>query len=251
MILNLHFILKNFQIDYCLEDNFKSMLIPVSQMTPQMEEIALQKNLELIPFFEGIISFHRGTNPLTQIASDDFPQLDFTFQSFKVNVSTQQLMSLVNLYSEIMPQLDFYLGFPEKMKEYKSIEDLEFAIFGKDSIKEDLLVYEPDYYDSNLDTEINSSPDEIIFSSEAYWRIFIKNIGIGAMDIVLSSRIDINAINQILPDIPILKGVLRALGNIFTHITDFHLKFTSLYYTDAFTDNSCSISILLKTLILN
>ena len=236
LILNLHFILKNFQLDYCLEDNFKSMLIPVSQMTPQMEEIALQKNLELNPFFEGIISFHRATNPLTQIASDDFPQLDFTFQSFKVNVSTQQIMSLVNLYSEIMPQLDFYLGIPEKMKEYKSIEDLELAIFGMESIKEDLLIYEPDYYDNNLDIEISSSPEEIIFSSEAYWRIFIKNIGIGAMDIVLSSRIDINAIGQIIPDILILKGVLRALGNIFTHITDFHLKFTSLYYSDVFTD---------------
>ena len=26
------------------------------------------------------------------------------------------------------------------------------------------------------------------------------------------------------------------MGNIFTHITDFHLKFTSLYYSDVFTD---------------
>ena len=122
------------------------------------------------------------------------------------------------------------------MKEFKSIEDLEMSLFGQESNKEDLMVYEPDYYDVNLDTEITSSPEEIIFNSEAYWRIFIKNIGIGAMDIVLSSRIDINAIGQILPDIPILQGVLRFLGNIFTHITDFHLKFTSLYYSDVFTD---------------
>ena len=236
LISNIHFILKNFQLDYCLEDNFKSMILPTSQMIPQIEEIAVQKNIELNPFFEGIISFHRATNPLTQISSDDFPQLDFTFQSFKVNVSTQQLMSLIKLSSEIMPELDFYLGIPEKMKEFKSIEDLEMSLFGQESNKEDLMVYEPDYYDVNLDTEITSSPEEIIFNSEAYWRIFIKNIGIGAMDIVLSSRIDINAIGQILPDIPILQGVLRFLGNIFTHITDFHLKFTSLYYSDVFTD---------------
>ena len=238
MISNLRFTLKNFQLDFCLEDNFKSMIIPVSQITPQIEEISLEKKTVLNPFFEGIISFHRATNPLTQISSDDFPQLDFTFQSFKVNVSHQQLMSLINLYNEIMPQLDFYLGIPEKLEGFQTIEDLEIALFGKDSCKEDLQIYEPDYYDSNLDIEIKTFPEEIIFNSETFWMIFIKNIGIGAMDIVLSSRIDINAIGQILPDIPILQGVLRALGNIFTHITDFHLNFTSLYYSDVFTDIS-------------
>ena len=236
LMSNLHFVLKNIQIDYCLEDNFKSMLIPVSQINPQIEEISLQKNISLNPFLEGIISFHRATNPLTQISSDDFPQLDFTFQAFKVNISHKQIVSLINLYTEIMPQLDFYLGIPEKKKGFKSIEDLEIALFGEDSLKEDLLVYEPNYYDVNLETEISSSPEEIIFNSEAYWRVFIKNIGIGAIHIVISSRLDINAIGNILPNIPIIKGFLRALGNIFTHITDFHLKFTSLYYSDVFTD---------------
>ena len=236
LLSNVHFVLKNFQLDFCLEDNFKSMVIPVAQITPQLEEISLQKKETLNPFFEGIITFHRATNPLTQISSDDFPQLDFTFQSFKVNVSTKQLMSLINLYSEIIPELDFYLDTPEKKQGFKSLEDLEISLFGENSAKKDLLEYEPDYYDINLNTEITSSPEEIIFNSEAYWRIFIKNIGIGAMDIVLSSRIDINSLGNILPDIPILKGVLRALGNIFTHISDFHLKFTSLYYSDVFTD---------------
>ena len=238
MLANLRFSLKNFQLDFCLEDNFKSMIIPVEQITPQIEEIAKQKKETLTPFVEGIISYHNATNPLTQISSDDFPQLDFTFQSFKVNVSTQQLMSLINLSSEIMPQLDFYLGNPEQIEGYQNMEDLEIARFGKDSIKEDLINYEPDHYDTNLDIEIQSSPEEIIFNSETYWMIFIKNIGIGAMDIVLSSRIDINSLGQILPDIPILQGLLRALGNIFTHITDFHLNFTSLYYSDVFTDIS-------------
>ena len=235
---DLHFILKNFQIDYCLEDNFKSMIIPVSQVTPQLEEASLQKKIVLNPFFEGIISFHRATNPLTHISSDDFPQLDFTFQSFKVNVSNKQVFSLINLYNEIMPQLDFYLGIPEKLEGFENIEDLEKAL-EENSKKEDLLVikpYKPYYYDSNLDIEINISPEEIIFNSENNWMIFIKNIGIGAMDIVLSSRIDINSIINILPDIPIFQGVLRALGNIFTHITDFHLNFTSLYYSDVFTN---------------
>ena len=58
------------------------------------------------------------------------------------------------------------------------------------------------------------------------------------MDIVLSSKFDLKAIDKLLPDISILKGALRAFGNLFTSITDFHLKFTSLYYRDVFADIS-------------
>ena len=233
---NLRCTLKNFQIDFCLEDNFKSMIIPVSQITPQIEEISEQKNTVLTPFFEGIISYHNATNPLTQISSDDFPQLDFTFQTFKVNVSHQQLMSLINLYTEIMPQLDFYLGNPDKIEGFENIDDLEVNLFGQNSLKKDSLIYDPEYYDKNLEIKITSTPEEIIHKSETFWMIFIKNIGIGAMEIVISSRIDIKSLGQFIPNIPILQGVLRALGNIFTHISDFHLNLTSLYYSDVFTD---------------
>ena len=244
MIANLRCTLKNFQIDFCLEDNFKSMIIPVSQITPQIEEISEQKNTVLTPFFEGIISYHNATNPLTQISSDDFPQLDFTFQTFKVNVSHQQLMSLINLYTEIMPQLDFYLGNPDKIEGFENIDDLEVNLFGQNSLKKDSLIYDPEYYDKNLEIKITSTPEEIIHKSETFWMIFIKNIGIGAMEIVISSRIDIKSLGQFIPNIPILQGVLRALGNIFTHISDFHLNLTSLYYSDVFTDINSLVTLL-------
>ena len=238
MTANLHFALKNFQLDFCKEDSFKSMIIPMSQINPQIEEVAAIKKQLLNPFFEGIISFHRATNPLTQVSSDDFPQLDLTFQAFKVNVSNRQLLNLISLYNEIIPQLDFFLGIQEKIEGFESIEDLENALFSEDSLKQDLSSFEPDYFDKNLDKEILLTPEEIIFNSETYSNIFIKNIGIGAMDIVLSSKFDLKAIDKLLPDISILKGALRAFGNLFTSITDFHLKFTSLYYRDVFADIS-------------
>ena len=228
---NIKFALKNIQIDYCLEDNFKSMLIPVTPVTPQSEEIAKKNKETITPFFEGIISFHRATNPLTQISSDDFPQLDFTFQAFKINVSQYQLMSMIELSNEIMPQLDFYLGLPEKSTEFQNLEDLEN--YQKDVHKKQ-EIYLPEHYDKTLNTEITTIPEEVIHDSETHWMIFIKNIGIGAMEIVLSSRIDINSLGEFLPGV--LNGVLGAIGNIFTHISDFHLNFTSLYYNDVFTD---------------
>ena len=39
LISNLKISLKNFQIDYCLKDLFKSMIIPENQITPQIEEL--------------------------------------------------------------------------------------------------------------------------------------------------------------------------------------------------------------------
>ena len=233
-ITNIKLILKNFQIDYCLEDNFKSMIIPVKQITPQSEEESNQKNEEIIPIFQGIISYHTTTNPLTQISSDEFPQLDFTIQPFKLNITQNQLMSLLNLYNEIMPEIDFFLVTPEPHEEYNSIDDLIQSLFGEEANKKDELIYDPEFYDPALDLSISTFPEEIIYDSENYWMFFIKNIAIGSLDIVISTRIDLKGFGNFLPGF--LMGIISAIGNVFTHITDYHLKFTSLLYTDVFTD---------------
>ena len=233
-ITNISLFLKNFQIDYCLEDNFKSMIIPVKQITPQYEEEAKQKNEPIIPTFQGIISYHTTTNPLTQISSDEFPQVDFAFQPFRLNITQTQLLSLLTLYNEIMPELDFFYATPEPHEEYNTIEDLIKSIFDNESNKKDELIYDPEYYDPALDLKLSSFPEEIIYESENYWMFFVKHICIGSLDIVISTRIDIKGFGEFLPEF--LMGIISAIGNVFTHITDYHLKFTSLLYNDVFTD---------------
>ena len=233
-ITNVSLFLKNFQIDYCLEDNFKSMIIPVKQIGPQSEEEAIQKKEAIIPIFQGIISYHTTKNPLTQISSDEFPQVDFAFQPFKLNITQNQLMSLITLYNEIMPELDFFYATPEPHEEYNTIEDLIKSIFEDETNKKDELIYDPEYYDPALDLMLSSFPEEVIYESENYWMFFIKHICIGSVDIVISTRIDIKGFGEFLPDF--LMGILSAIGNVFTHITDYHLKFTTLLYNDVFTD---------------
>ena len=233
-ITNVRLVVKNFQIDYCLEDNFKSMIIPVKQITPQIEEEALQKKEQLIPLFQGIISYHTTTNPLTQVSSDEFPQLDFTMQPLKFNLSQYQLMSMLTLYNEIMPELDFFLSTPEPHEEYKNIEDFMNYTLGKETDKTDEYIYDPEYYDPALDLTLPSFPEEVIYESENHWMFFIKNIAIGSLDIVISTRIDLNSFGDFLPSF--LMGIISAIGNVFTHITDYHLKFTSFLYLDVFTD---------------
>ena len=232
-ITNICLVIKNVQIDYCLKDNFKSLLIPLKQITPQIEE-NLKKGEEIIPLIQGVISLHNAINPLTQISSDEFPQLDITLQKIKLNLSNYQIMSLINLYNEIMPELDFWTSPTKEIKEYNSIEDLQESLFGEKANKKDILIYEPEHYDKNLIISLKKLPDELISNSENNWMFFIKYLSIGAMDFIVSTRIDINSFGDFLPNI--FMGILSAIGNVLTHITDYHIKLTSLYYTDVFTD---------------
>ena len=232
-ITNIGLMIKNLQIDYCLKDNFKSLLIPLKQITPQIEE-NLKKGEELIPVIQGIISLHNAVNPLTQISSDEFPQLDIAIQAIKLNLSNYQVMSLINLYNEIMPELDFWTSPPQEIKEFNSIEDLQESLFGKNANKKDILIYEPEHYDKNLMISLKVLPEELIVNAENNWMFFIKYISLGAMDFIVSTRIDINSFGEFLPSI--FMGIISALGNVFTHITDYHIKLTSLLYTDVFTD---------------
>ena len=225
--------LKNFQIDYCLE-NFKMMLIQVKPVTPQLEEDESKNKEDFVPLVQSIISLHSITNPLTLVSSDEIPQIDLTIQPFKFNVSQFQLISLMSLYQEIIPELDFFLVTPEPFKEYNNIEELLNSLFGNEQNKKNELVYEPKYYDKNLDLDTDIIPEQIIHESENHWMFFIKNIHIGALEIVITTRMDLTVFKDILPSF--LMGIISALGNIFLHITDYKLKFATSLYSDVFTD---------------
>ena len=237
IIANVKLSLKNFQMDYCLKDLFKSMVIPKNQITPQIEELNqdnnnMNNNL-LVPLFQGIISFHRITNHLISISSDEFPQLDFTVQPIKVNVSNYQLMSLLDFGLQLKSEFDFYLTEPEKNKKFDNIEDLEKFLFEENSNNNEVNEYDPEHYDPLLNSKLTILPEEIIFNSEKHYMFFIKNIAIGSLVIILTTRIDLNSIGLI-PTI--FSGLSSFIGNIFTHITDYNLYLPSLYYTDVFTD---------------
>jgi vacuolar protein sorting-associated protein 13A/C len=77
-------------------------------------------------------------------------------------------------------------------------------------------------------------PEQIIHEAENHWMFFIKNIHIGALEMIITTRIDISAFEDILPSY--LLGVISALGNVILHITDYKLKFATSLYSDVFTD---------------
>ena len=233
-ITNVIFVLKNFQIDYCLEDNFKSMLIPLNPMNASIEEEAKKNNQELIPLIQGVVSFHSTTNPLTLVSSDEIPQIDMTMQPIKLNVSQFQLLSLMSLYQEIIPELDFFLVTPEPHEEYNNIEELLNSLFGENENKKNELIYEPKYYDKMLNLDLDTLPEQVIYESENHWMFFIKNIHIGSLEIIVTTRMDLTAFKDMLPSY--LVGVISALGNALLHITDYKIKAATSLYSDVFTD---------------
>ena len=233
IIVNMKITLKNFQIDYCLDDLFESMVVPKNQITPQKEELNQINNNSLIPLFQGIISFHRINNKLISISSDEFPQLDFTIQPIKVNVSNYQIMSLIDFGLELKSEFDFYLNESEKSKKFDNIEDLEKFLLGENTNINQLPEYDPEHYEPLLNPNLTTLPEEIIYNSEKHYMFFIKNIAIGSLVIILSTRIDLNSF-RLIPTI--VSGLSSFIGNIFTHITDYNLYLPSLYYTDVFTD---------------
>ena len=187
----------------------------------------------MVPLFQGIISFHRTLTQLFSISSDEFPQIDFTIQPIKVNVSNYQLMSLLDFGLELKSEFDFYLIEPEKNKQFDNIEDLEKFLFEENSNNNEVAEYDPEHYDPLLNTKLTILPEEIIFDSEKHYMFFIKNIAIGSLVIILTTRLDLNSI-RVIPTI--FSGLSSFIGNIFTHITDYNLYLPSMYYTDVFTD---------------
>ena len=233
IIANMNLSLKNFQVDYCLDDLFKSMVIPKNQITAQIEE-SNQNNIEkLVPLFQGIISYHSVKN--NSVTSDEFPQLDFALQPLKVNISNYQVMSLIDFALELKSEFDFYLTEPEKNKKFNNIDDLEKFLFEENSNINEISEYDPEHYDPLLNSKLLILPEEIISNSENHYFFFIKNIAVGSLVIILTTRIDLNSF-RVIPTI--VSGLSSFIGNIFTHITDYNLYLPSLYYTDVFTDAS-------------
>ena len=233
-IINVMFTLRNFQIDYCLEDNFKSMFIPLKQITPQIDEDNNINKDDLTPLILSIVSFHSITNPLTLVSSDEIPQIDINIQPFKLNFSQFQLISLMSLYQEIKPELDFFLTKPEPFEEYNNIEELIQSLFGEAQKEKNELIYPPQYYDKMLNISLGSFPEKLIYESENHWMFFVKNIHIGSLEISVTTRIDLSSFEDLLPSF--LIGIISALGNVFLHITDYKLKFTTSLFRDVFTD---------------
>ena len=219
---NILLYLKNFQIDYCLEDSFKTVIKPRQQIVPSNEEQVMEKEKEVLPFIHLFFSNHTLYNPKNNSYTTNFPQVDFIMQELDVFVDQFSALTLLKLQGEILAELDFFNapqpGKEEKVKKEKEEED-----------NVDKSKYDPSF---SLDIK---PPEQIIENSNNPSMIFVNYLLLSAMKINLTLRIDLSAFDiSLLPGIMI--KILASLGNSLARISNSPLRFSEMMYENVFTD---------------
>ena len=216
-ITNIILMMKNFQIDYCLEDSFKSIIVPKNRINPDIEEsLSDKEKLEFIPFFQLLLSINTSENTKTNEITTKYPQFDFTMQEILIYVDQACIFTLLSLQNQLLDQLDFY-----KTKEIENHNK---------SINDNL----PSKYDKNLSTEIEL-PENLIITSENQSKIFMNYLFLSSIKLTITLRIDLSSLE--LGNLPgIVHKLIAAFGNSLAKISDCTLRFSEMVYTNVFTD---------------
>ena len=210
---NIELYMKNFQIDYCLNDSFKNIIFPNNQMIPS-KEAELEANNEeekieeFVPFLLILIT--------RQIFKDNkkgeeisfYKQIDLCMQEFNIKIEQYALTCLLELVNEIMGFFDYAQKIEEKKKKKEEIEQI-------------------------LETKINIPLEKLHKENEDLERMTINILLIGCLKFNITVRLDLSSmIISILPK-PIMR-ILGSVGNTLTRITDGKLKFTEKIFTNIY-----------------
>ena len=234
---NLQFKLKNFQVDYCLDDSFKCIVFPKEPLKPKIEEEKISRNEPILPFLQILFTRHTSYNPRTKLQTVNFPQIDFILQEFNVKVDQFCMLTLLHLQSSILNELDFY--YSQSPSTSNNSNNANFLLITEDN--NNVLENNVNPY-SSYDIDIINN---IITQSENPSNIYINHLLISAMKINLTLRLDLSIINiQILPGI--VNKLIASLGNSLTRISDSPLRFSEMIHENVFTDSYNMIWLLIN-----
>ena len=211
-----NFYLKNFQIDYCLNDSLKSLIYPKIQKIPSLEEQNNAQSIDFIMAFIERISYNDLKNQLLYV---NYNKIAFFIQEMNVKINQIILMNLINLIQIYTSLLDY----SQKITKNKDIY-----------IKEDNLIENHDKYIENLIKEN--------FDSN---KTLINYLILSAFKINLTLRIDLSNIEiSFLPDI--ISNTIISLGSSLIRITESPLSFSQKVIQDIYMDTNLIISLLIK-----
>ena len=119
---NIELYMKNFQIDYCLNDSIKNIIFPSSQMTPTKEaelEANGERNVieEFVPFLSMLVTRQNFKNDKKNESISFYRQIDLVIQEFNIKVEQYVLTCLLELVNEIMGFLDYSTQLDDIKKE--------------------------------------------------------------------------------------------------------------------------------------
>ena len=210
---NIELYIKNFQIDYCLNDSLKNIILPFNQIIPSIEA-ELEANQEenkmddIVPFLSMLVTRQNYKNEKKTEEISFYKQIDLVMQEFNIKVEQYALTCFLELVNEIMGFFDYATKFDEKKKEKEEVEKI-------------------------LETKIDIPLEKLCKENEDLERMTINILMIGCLKFNITVRLDLSSLNiSVLPK-PIMR-VLGSVGNTLTRITDGQLKFSEKIFTNIY-----------------
>jgi vacuolar protein sorting-associated protein 13A/C len=215
-IEHINFYLKNFQIDYCLNDSLKSLIYPKIQKIPSLEEQNVQDGIDFIMIFIERTSYF---NSEKKIQYMNYNKIAFCFQEMNVKINQIILFHLISLIQGYTSLLDY----AQKIKKNNDIY-----------VKEENLIENNDKYIETLKKE-NLDKNKTL----------INFLILSSLKINITLRIDLSNIEiSFLPDI--LSNTIMSLGSSLIRISESPLSFSPKVIKDIYMDTNMIISILIK-----
>ena len=215
-IEQINFYLKNFQIDYCLNDSLKSLIYPKIQIIPSLEEQNYEEYIDFIMIFIERTSHYNLENNLLYM---NYNRIALCIQEMNVKINQIILMNLINLIQGYTSLLDYTQKIKKKNDFY---------------IKEENLIENNDKYIEKIIKEKNNSN-----------KTLINYLILSSLKINLTFRIDFSNLEiSFLPDI--ISNTLISLGSSLIRITESPLSFNPKVIQDIYMDINIIISILIK-----
>ena len=210
-----NFCLKNFQIDYCLNDSLKSIFYPKMQIIPSTEEKIMEEYSDFIKISFNRVLYYDSTNKL-QYMNYDKIVLDIEEMNIKINQNI--LLRLIEVIKEYYALLDYN----EKiMKNEENLKEKNLMINNDISI--------PDLLENNATSN----------------KTLIKYLILSEIKMNLTFRIDLSIIEiSFLPKF--LSNIILSLGSSLIRISDSPISFNSKVFADIYMDINYIISLLIE-----
>ena len=186
--------INNFQIDYCLNDSFRTIISPILQIVPSNEQKILKNleknNIPLVPFFAANVSTKTLKNLISNEELTSYELIEVVLQKFELKVEQNELMNLLKMYNDYMKLFDYYSIYAEE---------------GKEKDKEPLL-----YVEMTLPIK------KLMKENENSVRQLINCLALSTLKFEISIRLDTKPMEFEIPIIidRILTSVFNALGRI-------------------------------------
>ena len=218
-IEDMYLYVKNFQIDYCLNDSLKSIIYPKFQIIPALEEQNNNEDKDNIDFISIFVERTSYYNSDKKVQYMNYDKIVLILQEMNLKINQTILMQLLNIINEYTSLLDYNEKIRKNIKEY---------------VKEDNLIENNNkYIEALLKENIDSN------------KTLINYLILSQMKINITFRIDLSNIEiSFLPNF--ISNILISLGNNLIKISDSPLSFNSKEIRDIYIDMNLIISLLIK-----